>query len=497
MTVSANNGFFIPKSRLDFIESLIEQTTQSCMLAIDGTTGVGKTTVLEELLTACLPEANKCYLTAAASLNEIQIRSRIIEQLFGNVLYDPEKSLLNTFLEFNHQTPLLVAIDNGHFLPGQIIGELLQVVAELKKRGYHMVVLVTFDKAQSKTLASIDSALISHYTVPTLSYNESYQLLTRYFDDVPSSNNVKVKRWIESANGIPIQLLAYDQANQSTLGQIPPLNLKLWGAVLVVVSLLFALSNYFYRTSNTDPDSGPTAITELVNKAKDSVTAKTWSKPEVQKQIELQPKKVNVASAADIFDVIYGAEQNQLTAEQAEMTPIEAETPTFAEKKGQEVTITGESLEEIEQKAFDESVVETKEQSSSTDVEEVPVQDIGPEPEVKDTSVQNIIPSVAGYNIDNQALMALPSDKYVLQLTAVSTESILEQYLNSKRLDAELTRIYKIKRNNSDWWVVTYGVFDSISAARETAKTVDNNAWAKSVSVIQQQIAVYQQTLSQ
>ena len=93
--------------------------------------------------------------------------------------------------------------------------------------------------------------------------------------------------------------------------------------------------------------------------------------------------------------------------------------------------------------------------------------------------------------------MTLPSDKYVLQLTAVSSESTLAQYLESKNLDPELTRIYKIRRSNADWLVVTYGVFDSISTARETAKTVDPNAWAKSVSVIQQQIAAYQQSLSQ
>lgn len=486
MTVTVNNGFFIPNSRLNFIEALVTQTSGSCLLAIEGPSGIGKTTVLEELLTSSLPNANKCYLTATATLNEIQIRSRIIEQLFGNVLFDPEKSLLTTFLEFNHQTPLMLAVDNGHFLPGQIVGEILQVVAELKKRGHHMVAIITYDKSQSKTIGSIDSALISHYSIPSLDYKESYQLLARYFENIPSSNNVKIKRWIENANGNPIQLLAFDDKESLKFASVSPMNIKLWVSVVIVASLLFALGLYFYRVAYTEQGEVPATIKELMTKTeqvleKQSKTVKEWPKVHPQEATQLQPKRVDIASAEDIFAAIEQAHTEQAQAEQNIESIVEAKTPVFAEKQAKQVVISGNELEVIEQKAFDTTLADAKEEA-----DEAP------------TIEPNIVPQeVAGYLIDNQSLMTLPSDKYVLQLTAVSSESTLAQYLESKKLDPELTRIYKIRRSNADWLVVTYGVFDSISTARETAKTVDPNAWAKSVSVIQQQIAAYQQSLSQ
>ena len=522
MTVTVNNGFFIPSSRLKFIETLVAQTSESCLIAIEGPSGIGKTTVLEELLTTSLPNANKCYLTATSALNEIQIRSRVIEQLFGNVLFDPEKPLLTTFLEFNHQVPLMLAIDNGHFLPGQIIGEILQVVAELKKRGHHMVALITYDQTQSKTLGSIDSALISHYTIPSLDYNESYQLLTRYFENLPSPSNPKIKRWIESANGNPIQLLAFDQKDALKLSNASPLNIKLWVAVVVVASLLFALGLYFYRVAYTDTTNAPATIKELLTASTDEsqnsgITAKKWSTDEVQAQIT--PKRVAVATAEDIFEVIVQAQVEQQQATRINSEPVEAATPVFEETdeiNDKQVVISGNELEKIEKKAFDDPLVTAKDNPSSdtganddgsinsaSDNSDSVNETQSTKAELTDednksTAVKgNSTLTVAGYLIDNQSLLALPSDKYVLQLTAVSTESTLEQYLTSKSLDPELTRIYKIKRNNADWLVVTYGVFDSIRAARQTAAAIDANAWAKSVSVIQQQIAVYQQNLSQ
>lgn len=503
MTVAANNGFFIPQSRLTFIDNIVSQTSQSCLIAIDGPAGMGKTTVLEELLTSSLPDANKCYLTAAPSLNEIQIRSRIIEQFFGNVLFDPEKPLLNTFLEFNHQVPLMLAIDNGHYLPGQIIGEILQVVAELKNRGYHMVALIAYDKSLSKTIGSINSALLSHYSVPALSFDESYSLLNRYFQNVPSASNARIKRWIDAAKGSPIQLLAFDEEKSLGGALSKPMNLKLWGATILLLSLLVALGLYFYRGAIDDKSSGPVAITEIVNNVKEGFTAKQWSKPEVQKQIELQPKKVNVATAEDIFGVIEQATLTQREATANAQDIVEAETPTFNHEKGREITISGESLETIEHEVFETSVADVKSDSMKDNEEATKTPELVKETLSEDVSAeaepqsQLMHEKIGAYIVDNQSLMALPKDKYVLQLTAVSTESTLEQYLSSKELEPELTRIYKIERNNADWWVVTYGVFDSIRAARETAKSVDNNAWAKSVSVVQQQISVYQQSLSQ
>jgi septal ring-binding cell division protein DamX len=95
------------------------------------------------------------------------------------------------------------------------------------------------------------------------------------------------------------------------------------------------------------------------------------------------------------------------------------------------------------------------------------------------------------YNIDNEEFFALPAELFVLQLTAVSSEPVLGQYLESISYDKKKIRIYKIRRNNNDWLVVTYGLFDTIDEARKAAASIAPNAWAKSISVIQQQILAF------
>ena len=101
-------------------------------------------------------------------------------------------------------------------------------------------------------------------------------------------------------------------------------------------------------------------------------------------------------------------------------------------------------------------------------------------------------PSYPAYFIDNQAFMSLPADRFVLQLTAVSNEAVLSEYLSSAPVPVEELRIYQIKRKQNDWIVVTYGLFETIEQARQAAKRVEPNAWAKSISVIQQQILAFQ-----
>jgi hypothetical protein len=75
-------------------------------------------------------------------------------------------------------------------------------------------------------------------------------LLAQYIDDLPAQANAKVKRWIENAAGLPIQLLAYSDAKAEEVIDNTPLNIKLWGSLLVLASLVLALGLYVYNKGN-------------------------------------------------------------------------------------------------------------------------------------------------------------------------------------------------------------------------------------------------------
>jgi len=494
---SLGSHFYFPPSRLKFISTLQSQLEGGRVVAVEGATGTGKTVVLEELLTTVLPNANKCYVTAGKQINDIQFRGRVIEQLFGNVLFDPEKPLITSFLEFNQYTELLLVIDNVHFLSGQIIGELLQLFSELNKAGVIIAVVMSFDKTISTTLLNVNSSILSVNSVPLLSFEESYQLLKEYVEDLPAANNGRVKRWIENAQGVPIQLLAYDQESDLVVTSNSLINVKLWGAVIVASSVILALVIHGYNTGffsqQLTPESEPEAV------------VKPWNQPSRLDDDQTQPysvsansalpaTQIDTASSEEIYDIIAASidsldkiasdpqpiaqEATESAAEQVAEQPIQqppnvgSEMVSDLENDNDTASDVSNSDDEVQQAAIapDNTNVLTEDKSDQIDT----------------TQTQTI------YKIDNRAFFSLPSDQFVLQLTAVSSEATLTQYLQSAGLDRDKVKIYKVSRNNQDWIVVTYGLYRTIADARADAADVEPKAWAKSVAVIQQQISSYQ-----
>lgn len=81
-------------------------------------------------------DSNIAYLSASNKLDDIQIRCRLIEQLFANSLFDPEQSLAVTLIKFaeQQQHAISIVIEHGHALSLQIKYELCQLVNAAKQR---------------------------------------------------------------------------------------------------------------------------------------------------------------------------------------------------------------------------------------------------------------------------------------------------------------------------------------------------------------------------
>lgn len=80
-------------------------------------------------------EHNAAFIAVSSQLHDIQIRSRLVEQLFTNVLFDPEQSLAVSLINLVKASPqkISIAIEHGHNLSIQILHELTQL-AEIAKR---------------------------------------------------------------------------------------------------------------------------------------------------------------------------------------------------------------------------------------------------------------------------------------------------------------------------------------------------------------------------
>jgi DamX protein len=78
---------------------------------------------------------NVAFISASSKLNDIQIRCRLIEQLFVNALFDPEQSIAESLLRFakEQREDISIVIDHAHTLSLQVKYELGQLVSLAKK----------------------------------------------------------------------------------------------------------------------------------------------------------------------------------------------------------------------------------------------------------------------------------------------------------------------------------------------------------------------------
>ncbi len=123
---------------------------------------------------------NVAFVSASTKLDDIQIRCRLIEQLFVNTLFDPEESLAVSALRLAKQQSeaITVVIDHAHGLSLQIKYELSQLV-NLAKKSKLTINVVLFGLVEAAQQLSENKSLFKSKMV--LIDAESGQVLS--FDD--------------------------------------------------------------------------------------------------------------------------------------------------------------------------------------------------------------------------------------------------------------------------------------------------------------------------
>ena len=93
------------------------------------------TPITSQFLATLNSDHNAAFIAISAQLHDIQIRSRIVEQLFTNVLFDPEQSLALSLINLAKASPqkISIAIEHGQFLSTQLLHELTQLSEVAKK----------------------------------------------------------------------------------------------------------------------------------------------------------------------------------------------------------------------------------------------------------------------------------------------------------------------------------------------------------------------------
>ena len=177
-------------------------------------------------LIAADKQINVAFVAASTKLNDIQIRCRLIEQLFFNTLFDPEQSLAVSIVRFakQHGEAITIVVDHAHALSLQVKYELCQLVhlAQKNKLIINVVLFGLTEAAQqlavNKTLFKNKMTIIEAQSGQILSLEDKRITLTKNVSTLALWQKVSLATalGLTSAVAIWLYLLIAADVNKQT-----------------------------------------------------------------------------------------------------------------------------------------------------------------------------------------------------------------------------------------------------------------------------------------
>lgn len=460
-------------ARIDYIQRFSKQA----VLVIDNDVNV-YTQAARQFLINCssdesTQETNVAFVSASTKLNDIQMRCRLIEQLFSNTLFDPEKSLAVSILNLNKHSKdnINIVIEHAHALSLQIKYELCQLV-----------------NVASKTQSKIDVVLFG---------------LEQAAQDA-AANQTLFKNKLSIIDAKSGQLFALEHAKFA--GDKTIFNSKLWLkllSALLLVSVLIGLSWYGlihydnFKLSKlsklTEVDVAPIETSTLVL-GKTPSKVKTPSTEKSQKILQHQGITVEdsakLANTADIQAALLG-ETSSVKGNDAQ--------PAQATDILQALELNGASESSLVNATPVVEVIQPKQVTikPTPDTSKAENPNIAPMVPKKYESSKIKLQEVSQFDIASVEFVPTPeyyinaSSGYVVQLVGFTKLDLLSRFIE-KYPNIEYFS-YEKMLNGQKLIVLTTAIYDNKSQANAAIKLlpqgiVDRGVWVKPLSLVQEEI---------
>lgn len=409
------------------------------LIVLLGTSGLGKSYLLETFITDKYNDFNKAFVQVGAQMTDVQLMTQLLEQSFNAPLIDHNLSLSQNYYQLAQQQQCgacLWVIDGGRHLSEELIAEL-----ELLSKNAPNVLYIMI-ASQSK-LAFKDAVNIH---LEPLNIVESKQLMGWYFTALPYDEDPVFKTFLVEAQGNPSLLLAWQPSEQ--VADIIVKDKVSWRLQLLTLLLIIML-----------------LIIGLVYK----VDMTQWWES-ANRQIDEQV----LSTAITTEQAIENKPQQFIAPKSIEPRAAVIQKPTQDNTNNNVPAIVGSLTQAT-------SVVE-QEKPASKPVEEKPIT----KPE--QTKSQNPI-----VKIPSNWYLQQPEDNFVIQLLAVTQQQVGNEFIVKHKLE-NIANTYQTKRNGKMWWVVTTGSFANLNEAKQAlqalpAEVRKNKPFYKKISKIKQEIA--------
>ncbi|MCQ8879189.1 AAA family ATPase [Pseudoalteromonas shioyasakiensis] len=415
------------------------------LIALLGPSGLGKSYLLETFITDKYSDFNKAFVQVSARMTDSQLMSELLEQSFSTPLIDQNLSLSENFFQLVKKQncgPCLWVLDGARHLSDEMAAD-LAVLA--KNSPVTLYILVA-----SHSVGQFNNAVEIH--LEALSLAESKQLMRWYFNNLPVDEDPVFQTFLKESHGNPSLLLAWQPIEHSAEVKVADkVSWRLHLITLMMIIMLLIIGflyksdmtqwwQDFYQQQPEEPVATAIAVEQLTQ--------------DTNKQI-VQPEDDAIATEAE-------STPQHLSDDNAASNNVAAILDSLVEKQ----QISDANSPVIE----DSSVGKTQEQV-----------------EVEPTKLP----------VDNAWFNEQTDEHVVIQLLAVTKQAIAEQFVVEQQL-GEAAKVYQTQRNNTLWWIVTYGNYKNLNAARKVTPTLpkavrNNQPFYKKISKIKQEIALLDQ----
>ncbi len=441
-------------ARIDYILRFSKQTV---LVVDDNTEHYSK--VASQFLGSINSTVNAAFVSASIKLNDIQLRCRVIEQLFGNTLFDPEQSLAVSILRLSKNNPekITIVIEHAHALSLQLMYELCQLSLVAKKANI-LINVVLLGQVQAGQLIAANKSLFNNKI--SLIAAESGQVIS--VENALFNSKVSLfsaKAWRNIVIGVSTFVLlaaatwfALAQFEHLTFSRLPLFNTSTTDNTVdtatqdaLVLAALTADNNA--SSEQTVSESKEQTLSDKRMLQKDtSITLKS-----VEKRVKIGSEQAN---AEDVYQALLGNNVSQSSEKMAAAQP--------------------------------QDIIET-----------LNVSFMAPITTSESTSTE---PLLTAASIDNLPLALTPNyylsstQGYVVQLAGFTDKQVLKQFIlaHSGLSYFSYQRVLKDQR----YIVLTSKVFptkaQALAAINELPSAIiQKGPWVKRLSTIQQEIKTF------
>ena len=223
-----------------------------------------------QFLGALSPEHNAAYITVSAKLNDIQIRCRLIEQLFADVLFDPEEPLAVTVLKLvsDKTQNISIVVENVHFISLQLMHEFCQL-AELAAKADCCVNVLLLGEEKAGKLVAANKVIFNHKL-----------------------------SMVSASNGQLIPLDAKSFQSNSSIIMATPLK-KVIGVITLLATLTFILLISLYQMGSSSVTETTVGVAQVNTQSDPAKITEPRANSALAPKVMLRP-----ATATDIYQLL-------------------------------------------------------------------------------------------------------------------------------------------------------------------------------------------------